>query len=293
MAAATGSTSEDQHARLSLRLAARPAQAFLLRAHLRLWLTEQHAATDEIFDILLAATEAFNNATLHARQPRSIAVQVEASSSQGVVEIVVRDHGGWQEDHLHAGAGLGLPFMHALMDTVDLQTTQAGTTVRLRRVLGPRLIRLNEAATPSVRDRLELLWRNPIFAPLPGLMLEHLATQLVPVSAAANETIICEGGHGDRFYLIAEGQLDVSAASHHVATLGPADHIGEIALLRHVPRTATVTANKPVMLYALTPDAFLSAVTSNDASKHTAQTTVTTRLTELQHVLARIPPPPA
>ncbi len=292
MAAATGNTSQDQRARLSLRLAARPAQAFLLRAHLRLWLTEQHAANDEIFDILLAATEAFNNATLHARQPRSIAVHVEASSSQGVVEIVIRDHGGWQEDHLHTSAGLGLPLMHALMDTVDLQTTQAGTTVRLRRVLGPRLIRLDEGL-PSMCDRLELLWRNPIFAPLPGLMLEHLAAQLVPVSASTNETIICEGDQGDRFYLIAEGQLDVSSRRCHVATLGPSDHVGEIALLRNVPRTATIIAKKPVTLYALTPEDFLSAVTSHDASKSAAESTVATRLTGLRDALGTIPLPRA
>src|SRR5207249_8998774 len=144
--------------RLSLRLAARPAQAALLRAHLRLWLTEQHAAEDEILDILLAATEAFSNAVTHARQPRSIAVHVKGRINQGVVEIVVRDHGGWQ-DQPSTGTGLGLHLMHALMDTVDLETTREGTTVRLRRTLARRLIRIDEVAPAPARDRLELLGR--------------------------------------------------------------------------------------------------------------------------------------
>ena len=288
---ATANTSEDQPARLSLRLAARPAQAFLLRAHLRLWLVEQHAAEDEVLDILLAANEAFNNALMHAHQPRSIAVHVEASISQGVVEIVIHDHGGWQEDQPSTGAGLGLHVMHALMDTVDIKTTREGTTVRLRRVLGPRLIRIDEAATAP--DRLELLGRNPIFAPLPAATLERLASQLIPVSASADETIIREGDRGDRFYLIAKGQLDVSVASRHVATLGLVDHVGEIALLRNVPRTATIVAKKPVELYALTRDDFLSAVTSHDASTRAAESTVATRLTELQDVLGHIPLPRA
>jgi anti-sigma regulatory factor (Ser/Thr protein kinase) len=284
--AARGNTSEHQPARLSLRLAARPAQAFLLRAHLRLWLTEQHAGEDDVLDILVAATEAFNNAVVHARQPRSIAVHLEASVSQGVVEIVVLDHGGWQEVQTATGAGLGLRLMYALMDTVDIQATREGTTVRLQRVLGSRRIGIGGAAIMPSRDRLDLLWRNPIFAPLPGSVRERVAAQLVPVSASADETIIREGDDADRFFLIAEGQVDVSVAHCHVATLGPGDYFGEIALLRHVPRTATIVAKDPVELYALTSEDFLSAVTSHHASTRAAENTVTTRLAELQDTLA-------
>jgi hypothetical protein len=251
-------------------------------------LTEQHAAEDEVHDILVAATEAFTNAVTHARQPHSIAVHVEARSNQGAVEIVVRDHGGWQ-DQPSTGGGLGLHLMHALMDTVEIETSRAGTTVRLRRLLDPRLIRIDEAAITPARDRLALLWRNPIFAPLPGAMLERLAAQLIPVPVSIGETIIHEGDHGDCFYLIAEGQVDVSAASRHVTTLGPDDHVGEIALLRDVPRTATIVAKMPVELYALTPEEFLSAVTSHDACTRAAESTVATRLTELQRVLGRTP----
>jgi anti-sigma regulatory factor (Ser/Thr protein kinase) len=290
--AAPGNSVEDHQAGLSLRLAARPGQALLLRAHLRLWLTEQYAAEDEVLDILVAATEAFMNATLHARQPRSVAVQVEAWISRGVVEIVIRDHGGWQ-DQPSSGAGLGLPLMHALMDTVDIQASREGTTVRLRRMLSPRLVPIDQAATAPARERLELLWRNPIFAPLPTAMLERLAAQLIPVPAAIGETIIHEGDHGDCFYLIAEGELEVSADSRHVATLGPGDHVGEIALLRNVPRTATIVAKNPVELYALTPEQLLSAVTSHHASTRAAESIVATRLTELESVLGRIPLPRA
>jgi anti-sigma regulatory factor (Ser/Thr protein kinase) len=285
--AATGNTSKNQPAKLSLRLAAQPAQAFLLRAHLRLWLTQQDAGEDEVLDILVAATDAFNNAVVHARQPRSIAVHVEARNNQGVVEIVVRDHGRWHEGQPSTSAGGSLYLLYALMDTVDIQTTREGTTVRLRRTLGQRPIGTGQAAITPARDRLDLLWRNPIFAPLPGAMRERLATQLVPVSAATDETIIRKGDSADRFFLIAKGQLHVSAAHHHIASLGPGDHVGEIALLRDVPRTATVIAKAPAELYALTPNDFLSAITSHHASTRAAETTVTTRLAELQDVLGR------
>ncbi len=185
------------------------------------------------------------------------------------------------------GAGLGLHLLYALMDTVDIQTTREGTSVRLRRTLGPHRIGIGGAAIAPARDRLDLLWRNPIFAPLPGAMRERLAAQLIPVSASVDETIIREGNYADRFFLIAEGQVDVSVARCHVATLGPSDHIGEIALLRHVPRTATIVAKDPVELYALTSEDFLSAITSHEASTRAAENTVATRLAELQDMLGR------
>jgi anti-sigma regulatory factor (Ser/Thr protein kinase) len=285
--AARGITPKKPPARLSLRLAARPAQAFLLRAHLRLWLAEQHAGEDEVLDILVAANEAFNNAVVNVRQPRSIAVHVEAGNNHGVVEIIVRDHGRWHDEQPSTSAEVGLQLLYALMDTVDIQTTREGTTVRLRRTLSPRLIGIGGAAIAPARDRLDLLWRNPIFAPLPGAMRERLAAQLIPVSASVDETIIREGDSADRFFLIAEGLLDVSAARHHIATLGPGDHAGEIALLRHVPRTATIVAKEPVQLYALTPGDFLAAITRHPASRRAAEGTVATRLAELQDVLGR------
>jgi anti-sigma regulatory factor (Ser/Thr protein kinase) len=271
---------------LSLRLAARPTQAALLRAHLRIWLAEHRAAEDEILDILLAANEAFGNAITHAGQPQSIAVHVDATISDGIAEVVVRDHGRWRESRHAAGAGLGLALMHALVDTVELHATPNGTTVRLRRVLGAELSRRDQI-NGSARDRVELLRRSPIFAPLPEATLERLATQLIPLSASADETIISEGDRGDLFYLVEQGHLDVSVEGRHVTTLGPADPVGEIALLRDGRRTATIVANEPVKLYALTREDFLAAVTSHEASALAAESVMSTRLIGLEDVLGR------
>lgn len=271
---------------LSLRLPSRPAQAALLRAHLRLWLTEQRPDDDEVLDILLAANEAFGNAITHAGQPRSIAVNVDASVSDGVVEVVVRDHGRWQESRHAAGAGLGLELMHALMDTVELHAAPDGTTVRLRRALGSQRRVADDALAPA-RDRVELLKRSPIFAPLPEATLEELAGKLIPFSASANETIMREGDEGDLFYLVGDGRLEVSVEGCHVTTLGPADSAGEIALLRDGRRTATIVADEPVELYALTREDFLAAVSSDEASLQAAESMISTRLIGLQEVLGR------
>jgi anti-sigma regulatory factor (Ser/Thr protein kinase) len=268
--------------RLTLRLGARSAQAALLRAHLRLWLADQGMAEDEVHDILLAANEAFGNALVHSRQPRSIAVHVDATVDDGVAEISIRDHGRWQEHQRPAdGFGLGLRLMNALVDSVELQIARSGTTVRLRRILRPS--DTEPAATSP--DRLELLRVSPIFAGLPEPALEQLAEQMIPFAASADETIIHEGDRGEIFYLVACGQLDVSTESRHVATLGPGAHVGEIALLRDMPRTATIVADEPVQLFALTSEDFLAAVRSNGATARTAEEIVSFRLAGIRDVL--------
>jgi CRP-like cAMP-binding protein len=178
--------------------------------------------------------------------------------------------------------------MHALMDTVELHATREGTTVRLRRVLGSRVSRGDDVLAVPPGSRVDLLRRSPMFAPLPEATLERLAAQLIPFSAAANETIIREGDPGDLFYLVGEGQLDVSVEGCHVATLGPADPAGEIALLRDGRRTATIVARQPVELYALTREDFLAAVSSDEASADAVESVIATRLIGLQDVLGRI-----
>jgi len=277
--------SDHDHEKLSLRLAARPTQAALLRAHLRIWLAAHHPVDDEVMDILLAANEAFGNAITHARQPRSIAVHVDAQISDGVVEVVVRDHGRWQESRHTGGAGLGLALMHALMDTVELHATREGTTVRLRRTLGSS--RTSRAEGAPARDRVELLRRSPIFAPLSDTVLEHVAAQLIPFSASANETIIREGDSGELFYFVGDGELAVTVEGFHVTTLGVSDSLGEIALLGDGLRTATIVATEPVELYALTREDFLAAVGSSDASARAAESMMASRIVELQEVLGR------
>jgi MFS family permease len=135
---------------------------------------------------------------------------------------------------------------------------------------------------PAVASRVELLRSVPIFAPLPEPTLEQLAAQLVPVQAARGETVFSQGDAGDRFYVIAEGTVDVSIDGATVGVLGPGDHFGEIALVRDVARTATVTAERDVELHALERDDFIAAVTGHAPSAAAADAVVGTRLSRLR-----------
>jgi MFS family permease len=133
-------------------------------------------------------------------------------------------------------------------------------------------------AAPAYEREIELLRAIPIFAPLPAPHLERLASRLMPVHAAAGEPIIQRGETGDRFYLVRKGEVQIALDSGPPRTEGPGSYFGEIALLRDVPRTATVSARTDVELYALERDDFLGAVTGHSGSAEAAETVVGSRL---------------
>jgi len=133
---------------------------------------------------------------------------------------------------------------------------------------------------------LELLRMSAIFSPLPQAQQERLAHELIPVDAAAGETVVREGEHGDRFYLVQDGKLEVSVDGAAVSTVGPGGHFGEIALLRDVARTATVTAQTDASLYALERDEFLAAVTGHAPSTEAAEAVAAQRLATARTGLA-------
>jgi len=139
------------------------------------------------------------------------------------------------------------------------------------------LIRLDDSAVDHAAE-LALLRAMPLFAPLSPPVLEGLASRLIPVHAPAGQTIVTQGELGDRFYVIVSGEVEVVIDGQARATQGAGDHFGEIALLRDVPRTATVKATADTELLALERDDFLAAVTGHAASAEAAEAVVGARL---------------
>jgi GTPase len=103
------------------------------------------------------------------------------------------------------------------------------------------LLTIDAAAPPSARE-IDLLRGHAIFRPLGPLALEALAARLVPLRFEPGTPVFRQGDAGDRFYLIADGEVDVRIDGRPVRVEGPGEGFGEIALLGEVPRTATVTA---------------------------------------------------
>jgi len=168
----------------------------------------------------------------------------------------------------------------ALIITGALLPISAGLTWR-------RITALDADVVAPTKE-IALLRTMALFKPLPATTIDELAISLVPVQAAAGTEIVREGEHGDRFYVIESGEVDVSMNGEQLGTMSAGDHFGEIALLRDVPRTATVTATNEVSLYALERDEFLSAVTGHPASVEAADAVVASRLSGLRPGMASI-----
>jgi MFS family permease len=138
-----------------------------------------------------------------------------------------------------------------------------------------RLVEIDNSVAPA--PELELIEHVPMFAPLSIAAKERVAANLVPESVAAGKSVIVAGEVGDRFYIVDDGELEISADGRH-KTVHHADYFGEIALLRDVPRTATVTALADTTLYALQREDFLAAVTGHRAARAAAHAVAEERL---------------
>ena len=126
---------------LHLRLHARPELMRILRHQLRGWLKEAGATDVELFEIQLAAIEAFSNAVKHPEERTSDVVEIEGTATNGTVTLSVRNHGRWRwqgESSTKEDGGLGLALMDALMDSVVIEPFKDGTTVTMHRHLARR-----------------------------------------------------------------------------------------------------------------------------------------------------------
>lgn len=140
------------------------------------------------------------------------------------------------------------------------------------------VLRRIDAAATVARPDIDLLQGVSFFASLPETMLERLAAGAERVRVSAEADVVKQGEAGDRFYVVAEGELGVTVDGAEVATLHDGDYFGEIALLRDVPRTATVRARRDSTLLMLDRNDFLTAVNGYAPSLSSAEAVVGLRL---------------
>jgi len=109
----------------------------------------------------------------------------------------------------------------------------------------------------------DVLRRVPLFADLDQRELERLGREFKERTFAEGSSVTREGATGAGFFVIAEGNANVSIGSESKGTLGPGDHFGEIALIDDLPRSATITAATDLRCYGLTPWEFRPLVQTN------------------------------
>src|SRR5215469_6303712 len=168
---------------------------------------------------------------------------------------------------LAAGSLLTPPLLHAAGVRGTL-TVLGGGLVVLALAHAARFRRLDRAMS-APGPETGLLYHLPMFAPLPLAVTDLIAAEVEP---------------GDRFYLITDGAAAVSVQGAPKPSLRRGDCFGEIALLRGIPRTATITAERSLHTLALSRDEFLTAVTGNSTSMEAAGALAAQRLsTDPQH----------
>jgi MFS family permease len=180
----------------------------------------------------------------------------------------------------YATGGIGAIVAPALIDWLGIRGALIATGAVLPVVTLPTLGLLagvdRSIVVPTAQ--LERLRAIPIFALLPAPALEQLAQSLDRVAVGAGDVVFRQDEHGDRFYIVDDGEVEIEIDGRVANVLGPGDYFGEIALLRDIPRTATARARKATELYALERETFLGAVTGHAVSIEAAENVVATRL---------------
>lgn len=169
---------------------------------------------------------------------------------------------GVLESLVTVSIGIGAIVASLMVGWFGIQTTLVaiGLLCPVLSVLAWRRLRALDRSVDALNADAALLERVPMFATLPLPAVEQLSRGLVPVTVAAGAAVFRQGEVGDRYYLIESGEAEVVGDGRLVATLGPGDGFGEIALLRSTRRTATVLARSELRLQSLDSDRFLPVV---------------------------------
>jgi CRP/FNR family cyclic AMP-dependent transcriptional regulator len=133
----------------------------------------------------------------------------------------------------------------------------------------------------SQDTKVEALKRVPLFQDLSKKELAQLAKVSEDLEVDAGKELTREGETGQEFFVIVDGDIDVSIKGKPIASRGVGDFVGEIALLEDVPRTATVTAKTPLRLFVLTRQDFRKLVDENRSVEQKVMRALARRVVDL------------
>jgi len=179
-----------------------------------------------------------------------------------------------------AGLAIGSVLVPVLVHLGGTRLAMLGVAavLPLAAAAGGRALFTLDAQAPVPVVQIALLRSLPLFAELPAPALEGLAAALTPAEVPAEAVLIRQGEEGDAYYAIAAGQFDVLQDGRFLRRCGRGEGVGEIALLRAVPRTASVVAQTGGTVYRLAREPFLTAVLGHAATQRQAHSIVDAQL---------------
>ena len=125
---------------------------------------------------------------------------------------------------------------------------------------------------------MALLKQSPLFEGLTKKQLAMLATLTDDLDVPAGRVLCREGQRGREFFVIIEGEAEVTRGDNHLATIGSGEFFGEIALLERVVRTATVTATTPLRFFVVSDQAFGTVLATDPSIERKLLRTLARRL---------------
>ena len=157
----------------------------------------------------------------------------------------------------------------------------AGVLVVLIVLLSRGALRQADVGVVVPVEHLHLLRSMPMFGALGPAALERLVGTIDEESVGPGSAIVVQGETGEHFYVIKHGAARVVRDGMDVASLEAGDFFGEIALLRDIPRTATVEAVGELDLLVLERGSFLDAIKSTRCQIDAAEAVSQARMDEL------------
>lgn len=205
-----------------------------------------------------------------------VTVSVQTLLQRTVEEGAVVGVFGVQESGVQAGTAVGAALGPLLVIGLGLPAALVVTGLVLPGVtlLALRSIGRLDARAVVPGAVFSILRGVPFLALLPPRAVERMARDAVPVTIAEGDAVVREGEIGDQFFVVRHGTAVVTRAGAVLRNLGAGQWFGEVALLRDIPRTATVTATGPLALVALERDSFLATLAGTDRAHHAATQTV-------------------
>jgi len=187
---------------------------------------------------------------------------------------------GVLEGLMFAGYAVGALLVPLLVHLGGNRLALLGSAVvlPLAAAVGGRALFALDAGVPVPVVEIALLRSLPLFGELPAPAIEGLAAALTEVRLPVGGVLIQQGDQGDAYYAVASGELDALQDGHFLRRVGRGEGVGEIALLRAIPRTASVVAHTDATVYELNRDLFLTAVVGHAATQRRADDIADTRL---------------
>jgi CRP/FNR family transcriptional regulator, cyclic AMP receptor protein len=121
----------------------------------------------------------------------------------------------------------------------------------------------------------------PIFAGANTKELRQIAKATVELTIDEGKEFVTQGDIGREAFIIVEGRAAVSRGGQKISELGPGDCVGELALLDHGPRTATVTAATPLTVLVLGPREFSGLLDEVPTLNHKVLTALASKVRQL------------